>query len=153
LEALGIFDVISPAITKYERFGILLPKHFNAAIKKWTMPIVSFTQEEMDRVDEAELDSDETALEDEQREADGILLFNRIRRRVRRMHKNDNLTDLQFRKIRKDLYPVMLGLKQGDWDFVQEDITAMPDFSNAKLLNIQNIVRGKIDDYVLENFV
>jgi hypothetical protein len=107
----------------------------------------------MDRVDEAELDSDETALEDEQREADGILLFNRIRRRVRRMHKNDNLTDLQFRKIRKDLYPVMLGLKQGDWDFVQEDITAMPDFSNAKLLNIQNIVRGKIDDYVLENFV
>jgi hypothetical protein len=152
LEEIGFFDVENPTITEHQRLGALLPEHFDTQGKVWIPPVINFTQVEIDSHDEAVLDSDETAMEDEQRESDGILLFKRIRRRVKRMFDRGGLQPTQIRKLRKELYPILKGLKDGDWDFVQEDLTAMPDYTNVKLLGIQTIARDKVDAYVLENY-
>lgn len=147
----GFFDVVEPVKTVYQRYGGLLPEHFDSGGKVWIKVIVDFSQQEIDTYDEQQLDSDESAIEDQQFTSDGEQLYRRIRYEVRRRYKNNVITEVQFNLIKKSLRPAVLPLKDGDWDIAKELVDALTEPANAQLLAILNVVKNKIDTYILEN--
>jgi hypothetical protein len=152
LEALGIFDVKLNPITEHQRYkNSLIPDDFDEPNKLWIMPIIDFTAEEVITHDEQKLDSDETASEEDQRKADGELFVVRLKNRIRRRRKSENLSLEQYKTARLLVFPMSAYLKDGQWDLAKDDIDAIPHQGSAKIRSIIETAQTKIDNYIAEN--
>lgn len=145
----GFRNIIQPTLTTYQKRDTI---YFDIANDVFTYAIKDFTQTEIERYNESELDSDNSATKEMKLENDGQQLYRKIKNRIRRKLNKGRITKNQFNNIRRVLRPAILPLRTGDWDIVQENLNAIKPPNNAKLLAILNTIKGLVNDYITLNY-
>lgn len=145
----GFRDVVQPILGIYDSRDTIY-MHVGDDVFKYA--VRPFTQEEIDRYDEAQLDNDVSAIKEMKYEDDGQQLYRKIKNRIRRKLDKDTITLGQFNAIRRTLRPAIIPLTTGDWDITQEYLNALTPPTNAKLLEILNNIKGLVNDYINENY-
>jgi len=156
LEAYGYFDVVDNPITVYQRYGKLLPEHLVG--NQYITPIEDFTAQEVIDYDlqqiviaEQQLANDASAQIEMTFRQDGEQAYNRIKYRIKRANTDGTITKNQYKLVRKFLSPAIYPLNFGDWDIAQDNLNALQEPTNAKLLFILNNVKQIVNDYIIEN--
>ena len=156
LEAYGYFDVVDNPITVYQRYGKLLPEHLVG--NQYITPIEDFTAQEVIDYDlqqiviaEQQLANDASAQIEMTFRQDGEQAYNRIKYKIKRANTDGTITKNQYKLVRKFLSPAIYPLNFGDWDIAQDNLNALQELTNAKLLFILNKVKQIVNDYIIEN--
>ncbi len=147
---LGFRDFIRPAITNYQKYGILLPEHLTNDV--YIYPIIDFTQKEIDVYNQQQLDNDSSALKLFTYKDEGQLWNKRIWDRIMREYDDGNITNNQFEGISITLFDALLPLELGLWKVAKSKVDAITPPSNATLLAILNKVKEIIDNYITQNY-
>ena len=151
LNALGFYDAFYPPKTEHQRYGNIRNSIFNEVNKLFEVPVIDFTQAEIDAHNEQKLDSDSSASKLSNHKSDGQLALKRIWDRIMRLYDNGQLNDTQFNAISDLLFDALLPLELGLWKVAQARVDALP-VGTGILATIRTTVKGIIDDYVIANY-
>ena len=146
-EADGFFDVIQPAILDTQKRGVIF---FD--VDKFTYTVIDKTQQELDDEAQQAEDSDTSSNKHQQYKSDGIRGFDRAFALIHRRFDNGTITGTQAKALAEGLYPSLEPLYKGQWRLVKIYLNAETPPSNTKLLKIFNLIKNKVDSYVLENY-
>jgi hypothetical protein len=98
------------------------------------------------------LDNDASAVIERKFRQDGEVEYDRIKYRLKRAVADTFITPQEFTAIKKVLSPTLYPMNFGDWDLAKINVDAINDTNlAANLLTILNIVKGILNDYILEN--
>ena len=146
INAKGFYELVIPTISIHQRLEPLLEGDF--ADNKFVQRVYDFTQAEKDAYDEQQETQSVQSLLD-LFESDGIQFYNEVRLLVKKHYVKETITEAQFKSIRKTLEPAMRPLKLGDWDIAQDNLNAITRPTNAKLATLYDVVKTKIDTYLI----
>ena len=146
----GFRQVVEPTLTEYQRKGTI---YFDNLEDNYTYTVIDFTQEEVDRYDQQQLDSDASATKEQKYRDDGMEAYLRLKQYLRRKLDDGTLSPTQFDNIYEPIRRKMVWLNTGDWDIAKAELDSIPTGSlNATLLEVLNTVKGKVDTYVSNNY-
>lgn len=146
-EADGFFDVIQPTILDTQKRGVIF---FD--VDKFTYTVIDKTQQELDDEAQQAEDSDTSSNKHQQYKSDGIRDFDRAFALIHRRFNNGTITGTQAKALAEGIYPSLEPLYKGQWRLVKIYLDAETPPSNTKLLAIFNLIKNKVDAYVLENY-
>lgn len=145
----GWRDIVQPTITVYQRKGDLI---FDDGNDVFTYEVIDFTAEEIADYDQRQEDADASAQKFQKEKNDGVVSFDRAFALIYRRLNNGTITVAQAKAFGVSLYPLLEPLYKGQWHIVKINLDGQTPPNNAKLLAIFNIIKSKVDDYILENY-
>lgn len=160
----GFFRVVEADITIYQRLESLIPSDLQTDVDidgtvypfAWVKRVYDFTAQEIIDKDN-EIADNEAEITINKYIADGLEAIRRLRIYLRRKYLEIPLNDAQRESIRRGLKPVVDELREGEWVEAQryfisgEDVYINPP-TNSDLLDIYNMIKNKIDQYVTNNY-
>lgn len=151
LEALEIFDVQLDPITEIQRYkNSLVPGDFDAVNKVWIMPIVDFTQEEIDRHEEQQLDQDESATKFQNRISDGTQQFKRFIDIVIRNKDNGTINGQEALATITLFDPALQHLKDGLHELSKQKVNQLNPVEPFDV-NLKTKIKNFLTNYINEN--
>lgn len=151
LNVLGFYDAFYPPKTEHQRYGNIKDSIFNEITKLFEVPVIDFTQAEIDSYEENKLDNDTSAQKISNHKEKGQLTHKRIWDKIMRLYDNGQLTNAQFDAISTLLFDAILPLELGLWRIAQSRVNALPNGSGI-LATIRTQVKEIIDNYVINNY-
>jgi hypothetical protein len=138
----GFFKVVEPPVGKHERLEPLEPSDLVG--DEFLARVVSKTPEDIAAI---ELNEDL-----DNKEEDGLEYFKTIRNLVQKNYNSGNITEAQFKGIRKVLAPALTPLRVGAWDEAKDNVEDIDEPVNPKMLLLYNKVKDDINDYIINNY-
>lgn len=144
----GFYDVIIPSIDETsEKLGDI---YFD--IDKFTYNVVNKTQEEIDNYQQEIEDNDNASVFNNNRKADGVILFDRIMSEIERRFLNNDISGQQAKTLESSLYPLIEPLYKGLWRLTKTNLDNTTPPTNATFLIVFNWIKNKVDAYVIDNY-
>lgn len=119
--------------------------------------VTPLTQQEQDTYIQNQEDIDNSSLEFQQYKNDGVQTFDRfyaliIRRKNLPTGHVNKITAAQAKNISEGFYNPLEPLYKGLWQLVKLNLENETPPTNAKLLDIFNLIKNKVDNYVNNNY-
>ena len=150
---LGIRDVIYQDKTDLQKYDDLTNINDLWLIgNEYVVPVIDFTQEEINAKAQREEDSDISAIKELKYRSDGEEAYMKMKIYVKRQLDKGYITSTQFNNIYIPTKTALVWLNTGDWDIVQIKFNEISRPSTNPLQNIYDTIKLKIDTYVTDNY-
>lgn len=114
--------------------------------------VVDLTAEEIAANVEQSLDEDVSATTQNKYKSDGVQFLDRVYAKIIRKMNKGHITSNQAKRLISDLYDSLEPLYKGLWQLVKINLAAETPPTNAKLLDLFNTIKNKVDKYVNKNY-
>lgn len=144
----GIYKVVEPSIdpaTQKKGAGYLDGNVYTFAVEPKT-------QEEQDAYAEQQLNSDVSQQAIDQRRADGIQGFDRIKAIIERKYRTGEITATQAKNADAYFHPLIKDLNFGSWIIVKGLLDAEAPNVPTGYQSLFNTIKAKVDSYIQNNY-
>jgi hypothetical protein len=144
----GFYKVVEPSInpaTEKKGAGYLDGNVY-------TFSVEPKTQEEIDAYNEAQLNSDVSQQAIDQRRADGIQGFDRIKAIIERKYRTGEITANQAKNADAYFHPLIKDLNFGSWIIVKGLLDAEAPNVPTGYHSLFNTIKNKVDTYIQNNY-
>jgi len=128
------------------------PTHSFLKTYEVSFNVVAMTQKEQDDYKEQAESMDNAAMIHSERKQDGSTMFDKFYAKVIRQKLKGNLTTVQAKKFKHDMYPILNPLNVGLWKLVKSNLNAATPPTNAKLLALFDLFKAKVAKYITDNY-
>jgi len=145
----GWREYVAPVIdpVTYKQGGL----YFDQPNDVVTNYVLEKTQEEKDQYQQALLDADESAQKRQRESTDGRTMFEQFLIYIQRRFDKGEITGNQALSAMTMLYTPLLPLKDGMFKFAQANLNAITPPANQILLDMLNLAKQKVANYIAEN--
>jgi hypothetical protein len=144
----GFYRVVEPTInpaTEKKGVGYLDGNVYTYAVE-------SKTQEEQDSYNESQINSDLSQQAINQRRADGIKGFDRIKAIIERKYRTGEITANQAKNADAYFHPLIKDLNFGSWIIVKGLLDAEASNVPTGYQSLFNTIKSKVDSYIQNNY-
>lgn len=144
----GFYRVVEPTInpaTQKKGAGYL-----NGNV--YTFAVEPKTQAEIDAYNEAQLNADVSQQAIDQRRADGMQGFDRIKAIIERKYRKGEITATQAKNADAYFHPLIKDLNFGSWIIVKGLLNAEAPNVPAGYQSLFDTIKAKVDNYVTNNY-
>ncbi len=145
----GFYEVVEVTPSNTQKLGAI---YFDAVNEVFTYPLIAKTQTELDQEAENALNSDVSQQAINQRRADGMQGFDRIKAIIERKYRNGEITATQAKNADAYFHPLIKDLNFGSWIIVKGLLNAEAANVPAGYQSLFDTIKGKVDNYVTNNY-
>ncbi len=145
----GFFEVVEVTPSATHKLGAI---YFDAVNKVFTYPLINKTQAELDQEAEQALNSDVSQQAIDQRRADGMQGFDRIKAIIERKYRNGEITATQAKNADAYFHALIKDLNFGSWIIVKGLLATEAPNVPAGYQALFDTIKGKVDNYVTNNY-
>jgi len=146
----GFKDVILPVLDlATQKKGAI---YFDEPNNVFTYAIIELTQLEIDAIVQQQLDADIAQDLINNRKSDGVLQFDRLMAIIERKFNDGTFSAPLAKGMIVYFDESISSITRGNWIVAKDNLETSPATTNAGALNLYNLVKDKVSDYVTNSY-